>query len=199
MNPLAALALALFVFGCGRVPLDLASVSGSGGGAPGGPVPAQHRTSPVCTPVDLAAPRAADCRSSAPPPPFPGACSSDADCVAGVHGRCVHSHVGPCSCIYDACGSDEDCPVGQACACNSVWFGNVCVSASCHVDADCGSGGFCGPVVYACAAEINEYRCYTAADTCLSDSDCPSGAHCAAFSGEPWKCHRPNEGPICHG
>jgi hypothetical protein len=184
MHSLAALALALVVCGCGRVPLD-----------PGTRVPARHRTSSVCTPVDLSAPRPNDCRSSERPPPIPGACSSDADCKAGVHGRCVQPHIGTCGCVYDACGSDADCPAGKACACNSAQFGNACVPASCHIDADCGLAGFCGPVVFACADEINEYRCYTAAEQCLADSDCPAGEPCLAFSGEPWMCQPPR---ICN-
>jgi Cys-rich repeat protein len=100
--------------------------------------------------------------------------------------------VDACVCVYDACVSDADCPGGGACACNPFEIGNTCVTGNCRVDQDCGVGGYCGPVISsACADEINEYRCYTAADQCLADSDCPAGEPCLAFSGGPWMCQPP--------
>jgi hypothetical protein len=189
---------------CGRVPLDLAEVptgadgvvaaggqgvGGQGGGL--GRVPEQHRPSSICTPVDLTATRPDDCRSSGPPPPALNGCSSDADC-AGVHARCVQPpHGAPCSCVQDACGSDADCPAGQACACNSVEFGNVCVLATCRVDTDCGAGGFCGPIIAPCTREIVGYQCHSSRDRCLADIDCPIVDSCDAWPDQPWACRVP--------
>jgi Cys-rich repeat protein len=187
--------LTLLLWSCGRAPLDLPPDAVPTPPQRQGREPAQHRSSSACVPVDLAAPRLNDCRSEDPPPPISGACSHDADCTAGRHGRCVQTHLGPCGCVYDACTSDADCPSGQACACNPVGFGNACVPASCRVDADCGDGGFCGPVIPGCTDQIVEYRCYASADQCLADSDCASGQRCRAYSGEPWRCHGLE---ICH-
>jgi hypothetical protein len=186
---------------CGRVGLDLppdpsaadgvAGAAGQGGGGAGSRVPAQHRASSICPPVDLAAPRENDCRSAGPRPLFQDACNSDADCTNGVNGRCVPRHLSPCSCAYDTCGSDADCSAGQACACNSVEFGNTCVLASCRVDADCGPGGFCGSIIAPCTREIVGYQCHSSNDRCLGDTDCPIVDSCDAWPDQPWACRIP--------
>jgi hypothetical protein len=97
-----------------------------------------------------------------------------------------------CACVYDACDSDEECPVGSACACNPFRVGNRCIATNCSGDRDCGDGGYCGPVDFNCNGSIVTYQCYAPADDCIADSDCPAGQPCAASSsGGPWKCQGP--------
>jgi hypothetical protein len=204
MDSLAALALALVICGCGRSPLDDPesaddATDGLGGsGAAGAWVPAQHRASSICAPVDLSGPCFADCRGKGLQAPGPDGCQTDGDCTNGVHGRCVAVDVSRsfCGCVYDRCGSDADCGTGQACACNSVGFGNMCVPGSCAVDADCGPGGFCGPVVNPCSPAIVEYQCHSSRDQCASSSDCPPTDDCLAYPGEGWACRLP---AVCRG
>jgi len=179
MNSLAALALALVVVGCGRVPLDLAPAE----------VPAQHRPTSVCP----APPTAGDpgCQHGTNPVIL-GFCNSDADCDAARKGRCeTVPPSGSCGCVYDACHSDGDCSAGAACACNPAEFGNACVTGGCRVDQDCGDGGFCGPVISPCATKIVEYQCYGSMDVCLDDADCGDSGSCYAIAGEAWICHPP--------
>jgi hypothetical protein len=87
---------------------------------------------------------------------------------------CVFPEAGsPQLCTYDECTSDSDCQ-GGLCSCAAL--GNVCIPALCHVDSDCGDGGFCspGPKVVCTGAII--YACHSAGDTCFNDSDCLPGA-----------------------
>ena len=112
-------------------------------------------------------------------------CSSDSDCIdAGTNGRCVE-WLGPlgCSCSYDGCAGDSDCPSGQPCACHGSPYmfgsGNWCVPGNCQVDADCGTGGYCSPTP-ALPCNMNGrdlycqglgYYCHTPKDECGDDSD----------------------------
>jgi len=81
-------------------------------------------------------------------------CTSDAECGAAV-----------CE-----CGEDFQC------------FGpkrNVCLTkGNCHVDADCGPGGFCSfssDGAY-CGMYGNGYFCRTPNDQCTDDAECPREA-----------------------
>jgi len=169
---------------CGREPLDLGPTgsgdsSTAGAGAPGaagskgsagspGRVPPKHRTvASPCQPV--VPPPSITC----PLPPGPGMCMTDADCTQGGDGRCeVHIPYGGCTCTYDECFSDVDCPNGEVCACSGGYSGNRCVTSGCHVDADCGVGGYCTPIVDACSMAITSYACHQPGDICVADADC---------------------------
>jgi hypothetical protein len=200
-----SLICSLIALACGRQQLDLgpapatgsggttgaagasgAAASGSAGGTPGAPlpVPAVHR------------PMAASCPIFAPTPGTPGFCpfakapglkvpagwcNSNSDCGNGNDGRCVGTILtGQCSCTYDACFADTDCPGGGVCACSGVYSGNTCVSGSCHVDADCGVGGYCSPEIEHCTGAVLGYYCRTTKDSCGDDADCGVDAHCDA-------------------
>ncbi len=131
-----------------------------------------------------------------------GACSSDSSCTAGSNGRCVESMGGAlfCSCSYDACKHDTDCPTNQLCACHGSPFvggaGNACVDGNCRVDSDCGAHGYCSPSHgSAGCGGLNGYYCHTSADKCTNDSDCVSsaGADVCAWSATDsrWQCQQP--------
>ena len=91
----------------------------------------------------------------------------------------------------DECLVDADCPfpLEQACACAGTTFErgqtrNLCVTAGCHVDADCGDGGLCSPSVGDCGNAFNgvqDFECRTPDDTCGADVDCLQ-------DGEPGSC-----------
>ena len=105
-------------------------------------------------------------------------CLQDTDCTAGKNGRCDEPG-GPagCSCSYDTCEADTDCPTGQTCACHGSPFnegGNSCVPGNCRVDADCGAAGFCSPTAPAngWCGNVGGHYCHTPNDLCLDDSDC---------------------------
>jgi hypothetical protein len=218
-----SLVCSLAALACGRVPLDLpatgsggvtggatgsagtsgaagtggaaGSGTGSGGFAGSAPVrvPAVHR------------PTAAPCVFMTPPTsPSPcemtgtGPCKGNGDCTFGTDGRCVLSlPAGACSCTYDACFADADCPFGDVCSCSGAYSGNACVSGSCRTDADCGASGYCSPVVEGCSMQVVGYACHTAKDTCSGNSDCPFSASCAPeFSDGAWVCGPANGCPM---
>ena len=87
------------------------------------------------------------------------ACSRDADCVAGINGRCDPMMRSPgCACSYDQCFADADCTTGGPCECRppipiNVAGGqsapaptptNTCKQGNCRIDANCG-GSYCSP------------------------------------------------------
>lgn len=105
-------------------------------------------------------------------------CISDANCTAGVNGRCM-SDIGPagCYCQYDTCTSDASCGSDQVCACRDTlrWGnGNTCVTGNCRTNADCPSG-------YCSLSQSNAvgYFCHTDHDICRNDSDCSGVQNCA--------------------
>ena len=197
--------LALAALTCGREPLDLgptgsggagtAGATGSGGttgsggsaGAPTAPlpVPAVHRAAATSCP--MMAPTASPLRCAVEEM---GPCKSDSDCTDGKDGRCVLSlPIAGCSCTYDQCFEDADCPAGNVCTCGGAYSGNTCVSGSCRVDADCGVGGYCSPVVGGCSSDAMDYACHTPKDTCSDNKDCPFGSSCAPDpSTGVWAC-----------
>ena len=112
-------------------------------------------------------------------------CTSHDQCTEGVNGRCVgNSHDG-WYCTYDMCHSDADCE-GFVCACEGGFRSdyNVCLrSGNCHVDADCGSGGYCSPTFGDCGSYsgVVAYYCHTAEDECIDDTDCGDGSEWGTY------------------
>jgi hypothetical protein len=129
--------------------------------------------------------------------PGDGMCMSDSDCTMGTNGRCNESTGGAlfCSCRYDACATDTDCPTGQLCACHGSAYaggdGNTCVQGNCRVDSDCGATGYCSPSAGGGCGGLSGYYCHTANDTCVNDSDCnPEGAEDCQYKAtdQRWEC-----------
>ncbi len=160
-----------------------AGVTGMGGmtgtGGSTGRVPVKHRAAaPACAktrPVGL-------CGAAT----MPGAtlqCKVDADCQGGENGRCLPmARILGCSCSYDACFADADCPaMSGPCECrvsSDVMAGsstaNVCKLGNCRVDPDCGAGGFCSPSLGSCGnySGVVGYYCHSSKDKCTDDADC---------------------------
>jgi hypothetical protein len=102
----------------------------------------------------------------------------------------------------DECLVDTDCLSGAACACAGTTFENygsetrnVCVTAGCHVDADCGSAGLCSPSNGGCGHTfygVVDFECRTSNDTCGADEDCVHGGQQGSCSFSPevgyWAC-----------
>ena len=132
----------------------------------------------------------------------PGMCSSDSQCTAGSNGRCVESGGGVlfCSCTYDTCQHDSDC-TGATCACHGSAYtynqGNTCVGGDCHVDANCGPGGYCSPSynTMGCGG-LAGYYCHTPNDQCIDDADCGSSGNVCVYvtSTSRWQCAM---APLC--
>jgi len=143
---------------------------GTPGAGSKGEVPREHRAvAEACNPAN-------------PQPPAPDGgvptCTTDADCATdggfSLFSTCLH---GVCS--LDQCLTDADCPNG-VCGCGSDYGGNiayhanVCVPGNCHVDADCGPGGYCSPSRGYCGFFMGFY-CHRPADTCVDPAvDCAS-------------------------
>jgi len=119
---------------------------------------------------------------------------SDAECDAGINGRCGVNGGGALInvCSYDECFSDPDCTTGAPCACRSVSNANTCLTDSdCRVDADCGDGGYCSLSPASSLSCAMSYHCHTANDQCLNDFDCSDAgtALCAFDPGNlNWAC-----------
>jgi hypothetical protein len=127
-----------------------------------------------------------------------GACTNDSECTdGGANGRCTENMGGAqfCSCTYDTCVHDTDCPMNQLCVCHDSAYnggGNVCMPGNCRVDYDC--GGFdCSPThgTTGCGG-VTGYYCHTARDTCVNDSDCADAGSldvCAfSMTTNRWEC-----------
>jgi hypothetical protein len=191
LSSLAALA-------CGREPLDLGPAPAAGSGGVGGAAGAGGAAgTPAAPRVPVAhRPTATSCPVMEPPAsPSPcgmigtGSCKTDSECSDGEDGRCVLSLPSAnCSCTYDACFADPDCPGGGVCACSGSYSGNACVSGNCHVDADCGVGGYCSPVIAACSGAVIGYQCHSQQDACVIDADCGVGWECVFFPNTGWAC-----------
>jgi hypothetical protein len=107
-------------------------------------------------------------------------CKQDGDCTAGTNGRCGPAgRINGCSCSYDQCFADADCPQGSVCECRAtspsgVGSGtNVCKASNCRVDKDC-PGSYCSPSLGSCGNYFGVvgYFCHTPADKCTDDADC---------------------------
>jgi hypothetical protein len=112
-------------------------------------------------------------------------CVSDSSCTQGVNGRCTAGGaVAGCSCTYDACSGDSDCPSNQTCACHGspyAYAGNQCISGNCRIDSDCGAGSYCSP---SGDLSVVGYYCHTPQDTCINDDEC-TVRNCSGPPGEP--------------
>jgi len=107
-------------------------------------------------------------------------------CVSGdgfgglLQGKCTPSS-GGLTCDFNECTTDVTCSdPANVCGCQGETygdgrFGSVCVTANCHVDADCGATGYCSPSLVPCGGAIGWY-CHTCADTCVNSSDCSPNA-----------------------
>jgi hypothetical protein len=175
------------------------SGGGSSGGAPSGAAPVNHRPSDAaCHSV----PARGTCTAGNPR----DTCSSDAQCAngaSGANGRCISDNSGSlpyCTCTYDACAGDADCPSGKTCACHGSAYtegaGNTCTASNCRVDSDCGPAGYCSPSVdlSVCnGAGVSGYYCHTSSDECQNDADCPQtpvgpGACAHSIATGRWQC-----------
>jgi hypothetical protein len=67
------------------------------------------------------------------------------------------------ACVVQTRSDDTVCSCGAA---------NVCVKGSCHVDSDCGAGGYCSPAIDVCNRFFG-YYCHMPADECSDETDCP--------------------------
>jgi hypothetical protein len=152
-------------------------------------VPHEHRAvATACNP------------SSQPPVPDGGApaCTTDSDCATDggftFYNTCVHG-----VCAFDQCLTDADCPSG-VCACSSNYYGgnalyhpNLCVPSNCHVDSDCGAGGYCSPSRGYCGV-FEGFYCHQPADTCVDPT-----ADCASCSGTNACVYTPEVGRFVCG
>jgi hypothetical protein len=146
----------------------------------------------VDLPPDPTRPVAIQCSLCRPPGPGggTGACMTDADCTAGDNGRCSFGR-GGAFCDYDLCFGDEDCNADEVCLCDgSNSGGNTCVSAECHVDADCDGGFACSPTFGTCGhySGFVAYRCHRATDACTTDADCAAGYCAFDETAGHWQC-----------
>ncbi len=155
------------------------------------PVPTLHR--PVAVECSH------DRGPGSPEPGLTGAeCAVDADCTAGNNGRCNGSRGGALTnyCSYDACFTDGECTLSEACRCReSTGDANVCVAGNCLLDGDCGAGGYCSPSrgFDRINLGVDGFWCHTRADECVDDEDCAvdggSDARCTWFPARlHWAC-----------
>ena len=149
----------------------------------GGPrgTPTQHRA--TATACNVSVP---NCLPSTDGGISGQACSTSADCnpdaatsYNNAYTVCLHGH-----CAIDNCLADSDCAANEICSCSADAYGgnacvhrNTCVPApQCHVDADCGAGGYCSPNIGYCGS-VEGYYCHRPTDPCVdptTDCTCPS-------------------------
>jgi len=176
------------------------------------PVPVRHRAQREACPTERGTENPLNTAACANTSGL--ACKSDADCTAGMNGRCLLNG-DPCRtlCSYDACHTDADCPSGEPCGCRTsgtATVANFCVvGSSCATDGDCGRCGFCSlsiqrtllqcssaddagnPGKCACeGVESEAYACHTMNDECTNDGDCTAmGGFCAYVAAQRrWAC-----------
>jgi hypothetical protein len=125
-------------------------------------------------------------------------CTSDADCVDGEMGKCVHHDNAPgdlpystCYCQYE-CTSGADCDPGSVCLPAGMVPGYydypICVPAACTQNSDCGECGECalGRRHDGCQVSVS-FACRHANDECRTNDDC-MGEQCVPRVPEPWSC-----------
>jgi hypothetical protein len=131
--------------------------------------------------------------------PFGSSCHTDANCMAGVNGRCLWTPTHPnpfvYHCSYDECGTDAGCGVGVACICRAwaeATVANYCApSGNCLTDADCGAAGYCSlSFDKVCPVPLNwGYFCHTPNDECMTDADCDESPNCTFnVAAGRWTC-----------
>jgi hypothetical protein len=147
-----------------------------------------------------------------PSTPADTPCASDTDCTMGdgfggiVMGKCDTVTM---TCEYDQCTTDGDCPAASdVCACQGEThgdgeIGSVCVESGCHIDADCGAGGFCSPSgSVSCGDGLGTvgWYCHTCSDACVNDADCmTAGMPPASCVYDPTVGHWTCSTGICSG
>lgn len=162
---------------------------------PSGPPPRDPAVHRPTAPATCASPR-----GSSPPTSDVAGCRADAECTEGLNGRCLQAGLGYAQCSYDTCTDDAACGEGAMCLCRSEDSEgpNVCVTAGCRTDADCG-GPWCSPsrTPDGCGGtslRLEGYFCHGAADTCIDDADCQtegaSGGATCDYDPElrHWRC-----------
>lgn len=125
-------------------------------------------------------------------------CTTDSDCTAGPHGRCIHEEfygnlgTPACMCQY-ACKGDNECDPGQACVCKDVTpmhAHSMCTNAACIDNTGCASGE-CGlSHFFDGCGWVNNLACRAEGDACRLDGECGNTAECQSLPGEmSWSCH----------
>ena len=127
-------------------------------------------------------------------------CNNHTDCNAAANGYCgilrynsmpCSDEIGPCTCDYHECLSDDDCQQGDACFCGFSQYlqkKSVC-APSCRSSADCGDGSKCRQALIYIVYDMEHgyipfYEdnfpgaCTGAEDECDSDWDCPADYYC---------------------
>jgi len=172
-----------------------ASTGGGSAGACVGSAPINHRPSDA----QCQGPAPAgnfSCSGNCPTGPL-FTCNGDAECDAGLNGRCVEGCcIASSRCTYDQCTFDTDCPAGETCACHGSTYlppsDSTCVAGDCRVDADCGAGCGCSPSQQAGCWGCLSYHCHTPRDLCVDDDDCGpenQGQFCVYSSDAGyWEC-----------
>ncbi len=136
---------------------------------------------PVAEACTAPAPGPGTCAAPSDPTSVTYQCTGDANCTAGINGRCMATApFAGCGCQYDACSDDASCGGSQVCICRGAadWdSGNTCLAGNCRVNADCASG-------YCSLSESNTigFYCHTARDTCYNNSDCAKDPTCAGIN-----------------
>ena len=135
---------------------------------------------------------------------------------ASVPARCVGQSAFPpsrpqsvtcaASAGTDQCLTDGDCPSGMACVCSNDFRGpgvpsNLCLTAQCRVDADCGLSYACSPSsTSTCGSGVSGLFCHTSRDTCTTNADCCSESSTGACVYQPTLGFFACQGPIlCTG
>jgi hypothetical protein len=111
----------------------------------------------------------------------PHYCEEDADCSSFRLGYCSRTSNQP-SCL-SGCLQDSDCAAGL-CLCDGSAHGGVCTSATCKIDAECGSNSLCASANALCG-ETN-FGCLSAQDECHSSVDCGPNRECQ-LAEEPYR------------
>ncbi len=143
----------------------------------------------------------------------PEGCKSDAECKAGMNGRCVKTGADDPSghaaardgirhgnlfgaappppprtvCIYDQCFNDGDCGAKSRCVCGTEGERNTCRPVDdCTTDAACGANRLCQ-----CNSSAGGAN-YCIQGNCRTDADCHDGFKCESGIGGTF-CRTPND------
>jgi hypothetical protein len=130
--------------------------------------------------------------------PAGSTCHTDANCTAGLNGRCLQGSRFPSpfayECSYDECESDAGCRVGLACVCRAFsqdTAANFCtLGGNCLTDADCSAPGYCSLSFDKVCPWVSSwgYFCHTPSDECWTDADCVSQNCTFNVIASRWTC-----------